>query len=115
MDFISTTTEKGRFRDRNRDLREFGIRRALELRVRPCGTCRRADRPHPGVWISSRRQQKRDVFEIGTVIYANSVFGARSNFESGPAALAAALTGRTPEYGFHLDDNRKGTFSRSEP
>src|SRR5207249_11879367 len=49
--------------------------------------------------------------DTGTVIYANSVLGARSNFESGPAALAAALTGRTPEYGFHLDDNRKGTFS----
>lgn len=49
--------------------------------------------------------------DTGTVIYANSVFGARSNFESGPAALAAALTGRTPEYGFHLDRNRKGTIA----
>ena len=49
--------------------------------------------------------------DTGTVIYANSVFGARSNFESGPAALAAALTGRTPEYGFHLDAHRRGTFT----
>jgi predicted aconitase len=49
--------------------------------------------------------------DTGTVIYANSVFGARSNFEAGPAALAAALTGRTPEYGFHLDAHRKGTFA----
>ena len=49
--------------------------------------------------------------DTGTVIYANSVFGARSNFESGPAALAAAITGRTPEYGFHLDEHRKGTFA----
>ena len=48
--------------------------------------------------------------DTGTVIYANSVFGARSNFESGPAALAAALTGRTPEYGFHLDQHRKGSL-----
>jgi predicted aconitase len=48
--------------------------------------------------------------DTGTVIYANSVFGARSNFEAGPAAFAAALTGRTPEYGFHLDRHRKGTF-----
>jgi predicted aconitase len=48
--------------------------------------------------------------DTGTVIYANSVFGARSNFESGPAALAAALTGRTPEYGFHLDEHRRGSF-----
>jgi predicted aconitase len=49
--------------------------------------------------------------DTGTVIYANSVFGARSNFEAGPAALAAALTGRTPEYGFHLDEHRQGTFT----
>jgi hypothetical protein len=49
--------------------------------------------------------------DTGTVIYANSVFGARSNFEAGPAALAAAMTGRTPEYGFHLDEHRKGTFA----
>ncbi len=49
--------------------------------------------------------------DTGTVIYANSVFGARSNFESGPAALAAAITGRTPEYGFHLDVYRHGTFT----
>ncbi|MBI3068173.1 MAG: aconitase X catalytic domain-containing protein, partial [Betaproteobacteria bacterium] len=48
--------------------------------------------------------------DTGTVIYANSVFGARSNFEAGPAALAAALTGRVPEYGFHLDQHRRGTF-----
>ena len=49
--------------------------------------------------------------DTGTVIYANSVFGARSNFEAGPAAFAAALTGRTPEYGFHLSEHRKGTFA----
>jgi hypothetical protein len=49
--------------------------------------------------------------DTGTVIYANAVFGARSNFESGPAALAAALTGRTPEYGFHLDAHRRGTIA----
>src|SRR4051812_23968519 len=48
--------------------------------------------------------------DTGTVIYANSVFGARSNFESGPAALAAAITGRTPDYGFQLDRHRKGRF-----
>jgi predicted aconitase len=48
--------------------------------------------------------------DTGTVIYANSVFGARSNFEGGPSALAAALTGRTPAYGFHLDAVRRGSF-----
>ncbi len=44
-----------------------------------------------------------------TAIYANAVLGARSNFEGGPAALAAALTGRVPRYGFHTDEGRRGT------
>ncbi len=48
--------------------------------------------------------------DTGTVIYANSVFGARTNFESGPAAFAAGLTKRVPEYGFHLDEHRRGSF-----
>lgn len=48
--------------------------------------------------------------DTGTVIWANSVCGARSNFESGPAAMAAAMTQRVPEYGFHLDCHRKATF-----
>ena len=48
--------------------------------------------------------------DTGTVIWANSVCGARTNFESGPAAMAAAMTRRTPAYGFHLDEHRRGTF-----
>lgn len=47
--------------------------------------------------------------DTGVVIYTNSVLGARSNYEGGPSALAAALTGRTPRYGFHLDVNRQAT------
>jgi predicted aconitase len=47
--------------------------------------------------------------DTGVVIYSNSVQGARSNFEGGPSALAAGLTGRTPRYGFHLDAHRVGT------
>jgi predicted aconitase len=45
--------------------------------------------------------------ESSAVCYANSVIGARTNREGGPSALAAALTGRTPEYGMHLDENRR--------
>jgi hypothetical protein len=44
--------------------------------------------------------------ESSAVCFANSVLGARSNREGGPSALAAALTGRTPEYGLHLDAGR---------
>jgi predicted aconitase len=47
--------------------------------------------------------------DTGVVIYSNSVMGARSNFEGGPSALAAGLTGRTPRYGYHLDTHRAGT------
>ena len=47
--------------------------------------------------------------DTGVVIYSNSVQGARSNFEGGPSALAAGLTGRTPRYGYHLDAHRAGS------
>src|SRR5215510_12322460 len=47
--------------------------------------------------------------DTGVVIYSNSVCGARSNFEGGPSALSAGLTGRTPRYGYHLDRHRIGT------
>jgi predicted aconitase len=47
--------------------------------------------------------------DTGVVIYSNSVMGARSNFEGGPSAVAAGLTGRTPRYGYHLPERRIGT------
>ena len=47
--------------------------------------------------------------DTGAVIYANSVLGACSNFEGGPSALAAALTGRTPRYGYQLEACRRAT------
>ena len=48
--------------------------------------------------------------DTGVVIYSNSVCGARTNFEGGPSALSAGLTGRTPRYGFHLDAQRRATL-----
>lgn len=47
--------------------------------------------------------------DTGVVIYSNSACGARSNFEGGPSALAAGLTGCTPRYGLHLDRHRRAT------
>lgn len=44
--------------------------------------------------------------ESSAVCFANSVLGAKTNREGGPSALAAAITGRTPLYGLHLDKNR---------
>jgi len=47
--------------------------------------------------------------ESSAVSFANSVIGARTNREGGPSALAAALCGVTPNYGLHLDENRKSS------
>ena len=44
--------------------------------------------------------------ESSAVCYGNSVLGARTNREGGPGALSAAICGRTPNYGYHLDDGR---------
>jgi predicted aconitase len=49
--------------------------------------------------------------ESSAVCYANAVLGARTNREGGPSALAAALTGVTPAYGYHLDANRIPSIS----
>jgi predicted aconitase len=48
--------------------------------------------------------------ESSAVAYSNSVIGARTNREGGPAALAAAIVGKTPLYGFHLAENRKANL-----
>ncbi len=48
--------------------------------------------------------------DTGVVIYSNSICGARSNFEGGPSAVSAGLTGRTPRYGFHLNGQRRATI-----
>jgi predicted aconitase len=48
--------------------------------------------------------------DTGVVIYCNSVIGACSNFEGGPSALSAGLTGRTPRYGYHLEAHRRATL-----
>lgn len=47
--------------------------------------------------------------ESSALSYVNSVLGARTNREGGPGALAAAIAGRTPMYGLHLDENRRPT------
>jgi len=44
--------------------------------------------------------------ESSAVSFANSVIGARTNREGGPSALAAAICGVTPNYGYHRDENR---------
>jgi len=45
--------------------------------------------------------------ESSAVSFANSIIGARTNREGGPSALAAAICGRTPNYGLHLWEKRQ--------
>lgn len=45
--------------------------------------------------------------ESSAVVYANSVIGAWTNREGGPSALAAAIIGKTPDYGVHKAENRQ--------
>lgn len=47
--------------------------------------------------------------ESSAVAYTNSVLGARTNRESAITALASAITGKTPYYGLHLEENRLPT------
>lgn len=47
--------------------------------------------------------------ESSAVIYANSIIGARTNREGAVTALASAIIGKTPNYGLHLDEERKAT------
>jgi predicted aconitase len=41
------------------------------------------------------------------VVYANSILGSWTNREGSPSALAAALIGKTPNYGMHQAENRQ--------
>jgi len=47
--------------------------------------------------------------ESSATPYVNSVIGARTNREAAQSALAAGVIGKTPKYGLHLKENRKGT------
>ncbi len=48
--------------------------------------------------------------ESSALSFVNSYIGARTNREGGPGALAAAILGKTANYGLHLDSNRRPTI-----
>ena len=47
--------------------------------------------------------------ESSATPYVNSVIGAHTNREAAQSALAAGIIGKTPKYGLHIKENRKGT------
>ena len=48
--------------------------------------------------------------ESSAVVYCNSVLGARTNTEGRESTSAAMLTGRIPNWGYHLDTPRRATL-----
>jgi len=57
------------------------------------------NRPRPGQHLAWA--------ESSATVFANSYLKAKTNREGGPSALAAAIIGKTPEYGLHLEENRR--------
>jgi predicted aconitase len=47
--------------------------------------------------------------ESSATPYVNSVIGASTNREAAQSALASGIMGKTPKYGLHIKENRKGT------
>lgn len=72
-----------------------------KMGVKPVLTCTPyyLDEPQPGWHLAWS--------ESSATVYANSVLGAKTNREGGPSALAAALIGKTPDYGLHQIENRQ--------
>jgi predicted aconitase len=48
--------------------------------------------------------------ESSATPYVNSVIGAHTNREAAQSALASGVIGKTPKYGLHVKENRKGTM-----
>jgi predicted aconitase len=53
--------------------------------------------------------------ESNAIVYSNSVLGARTNRHGDFLDICAAITGRAPCCGLHLDENRKGNFLVNVP
>jgi len=77
------------------------VRAYASLGVEPLYTCTpylSGNRPRRGQHIAWA--------ESSATVFANSYLGALTNREGGPSALAAAIIGKTAEYGLHLPANR---------
>jgi predicted aconitase len=88
--------------DEMKDSIARGVDLYERLRVIPTYSC------CPFFLFPPRMGEHVAMAETTVQIFVNSIFGARTNREGGPSALASALTGRTPFYGMHLSENRFG-------
>ncbi len=96
-------TGKSRIIDNSVTGKQFMLNRVLEgMGFTPTYTCIPYLVRRPGV------DEHLAWGESNAVVMANSYYGARTNREGGPLALAAALTGYTYYAGLHLPQNRVG-------
>jgi len=77
------------------------IRLYQKMLIQPTLTCT------PYYLQEPRQGQHLAWAESSAVVYANSVLKSWTNREGAPSALAAALVGKTPDYGVHQPENRQ--------
>jgi predicted aconitase len=75
----------------------------IEMGCIPTWTCA----PYQG-YLAPHYRQQIAWGESNAIVYANSVFGARTNRYADYMDICAAITGRVPKYGLHLMENRRG-------
>jgi predicted aconitase len=63
---------------------------------------------HPHFVYDLRKGEHVAFTETNVGMLANSWFGAMTNLDGFTTAMASAITGKTPEYGLHLPENRYG-------
>jgi len=76
---------------------------SLKMGAIPMGTCIQ--------YLLGDFLMPRDAFSwtgSAGVVFANSVLGARGNMDGAVTNYCVAITGRIPEYGMLLDENRRG-------
>ena len=88
------------------DFAKKAIRQAAAYEAMGCAptwTCA----PYQG-YLTPRFGQQVAWGESNAVVYANSVLGARTNRYADFMDICAAITGRVPKCGLHLEENRRG-------
>ncbi|WP_456455419.1 aconitase X [Methanopyrus sp.] len=121
-----------------RKVAEDGLKVSVPTSVNPCGICLDGNLPVDEEFERRQREIMDALESLGTapvytcvpyqqgfqpsrgdllawgessaVFVANTYYGARANREGAPATVAAAVVGRIPEYGMHLDENRVAEY-----
>ena len=87
-----------------RDSVKQGVEAARKCGIMPTCSCT----PHL-MYNIPRLGEHCSWSESSAFSYCNSILGARSNRDGCEVSFASGLLGITPNFGMHLDENRKGT------